>query len=96
MFTEITEFVNKNSRLSANITGFRTGYGCRTAFLKVTDEIIMSTDKDPITVLTSLNFSIRRYSVLVLDNSFRFREQIGSHICDKLIVHNELRPNSTL
>lgn len=57
MFSQISDFVHRNSLLPPVQSGFRTGHSCETALLKVTDDIITSTDRGLVTVLTLLDFT---------------------------------------
>ena len=43
--------------LPSTQSGFRSGYSCATALTKITDDIITSTDKGYVTILTLLDFS---------------------------------------
>lgn len=57
IFYQIYTFINNESLLPEIQSGFRSGYSCETALLKVTDDILSATDKGYITILTLLDYS---------------------------------------
>lgn len=54
---QINDNLDKCSLLPDIQFGFRKGYTCTTALLKITDDILTATDKSLLTVLILLDFS---------------------------------------
>lgn len=57
MNNQIRAYLDVNSLFPSFQYGFRKGYGCVTALLNVTDDIIRATDDDLLTVLVLLDYS---------------------------------------
>lgn len=54
---QITAFVESHHVLPETQSGFRRGYGCETALLCITDDILTARDRGLVTVLVLLDFS---------------------------------------
>lgn len=57
LHSQITQFVQAERILPDIQSGFRPGYGCETALLKITDDVLEATDRGDLTLLTLLDFS---------------------------------------
>lgn len=57
MYNQIVLYVSENSLLPEIQSGFRAGYSCSTALLKVTDDIISAADEGKVTALVLLDFT---------------------------------------
>lgn len=54
---QTANYLNKYKIIPVNQSGFRKGYSCGTALLKITDDIIKAIDKNKLTILVLLDFS---------------------------------------
>lgn len=57
IYNQAYDYINVNSILPTTQSGFRKGFSCTTALLKVTDDIISATDRGLSTVLIVLDYS---------------------------------------
>lgn len=54
---QLTNYIDSHDLLPSVQSGFRTGYSCTTALLKVTDDILTASDEGKITALVLLDYS---------------------------------------
>lgn len=57
IFRQLSEHLTANNLLPTVQSGFRAGYSCTTAMLKVTDDILSATDRGDLTIMVLLDYS---------------------------------------